>query len=248
MNVLDFVRIHAPLLVDRLDSTRPRSLLLAVGGTLFSVWAIRDFLRWRRVDGGLPHNPVTWVFSHAVNLIFNRSGVTARFVRKLETDKDETRLLGALPPREGPLPTLQPWGLPQRHIPQLYSSKMLDVITQHITAAASKHNLLLATSVREGHQGLALYSQRANSLVAKPDLESDRLHVHPGDGSVHVSLHPRDAAEVCEKGWGVPFPLAGIWVLDPGLVFVYAPRNDEELQTVLRIMDAGVEFMLTKMK
>lgn len=44
------------------------------------------------------------------------------------------------------------------------------------------------------------------------------------------------------------FPLAGRWKFDDGLTFLYAPRSDDELEVIFRIMDAGIKFMLPKVK
>ncbi|KAA6411083.1 MAG: hypothetical protein FRX48_05394 [Lasallia pustulata] len=34
-------------------------------------------------------------------------------------------------------------------------------------------------------------------------------HIHASDGSMHLTLHPADAALVIERGWGQRHPLSG---------------------------------------
>lgn len=61
-------------------------------------------------------------------------------------------------------------------------------------------------------------------------------HLHPAhDGSLHVALPLPLAAEMIGKGWGVAHPLAGLRVT-PGLVMVFGPRDDEELDVVAAIV------------
>ncbi|OJY53552.1 luciferase family protein [Pseudonocardia sp. 73-21] len=60
-------------------------------------------------------------------------------------------------------------------------------------------------------------------------------HVHPGhDGSMHLALPPTHAADVVAKGWGVAHPLAGVR-LTPGMVMLFGPRDDTELETVVGV-------------
>jgi len=69
-------------------------------------------------------------------------------------------------------------------------------------------------------------------------------HAHPSDGSMHLTLHPADAALVLSQAWGERHPLSsGGWLarfVPPGFVMVYAPRNEEEIENVRRIVAAAV--------
>jgi hypothetical protein len=71
--------------------------------------------------------------------------------------------------------------------------------------------------------------------------------MHPLDGSVHVSLSPRDAKLVIERGWGERFGLSGTAV-PVTYILVYAPRpgkeEEREAEIVERILTAGMKFML----
>jgi hypothetical protein len=68
-------------------------------------------------------------------------------------------------------------------------------------------------------------------------------HMHASDGSLHVNLTPKDAKLVLERGWGQRHPLSGR-VLYLGLVMIYAPRGEQELEVVEKITRASVRFML----
>ncbi|KAF2240512.1 hypothetical protein BU26DRAFT_525977 [Trematosphaeria pertusa] len=69
-------------------------------------------------------------------------------------------------------------------------------------------------------------------------------HAHPSDGSLHMTLHPADAKIVLESGWGERHPLArGGWCrrfVPREFVLIYAPRNEQEIEVVMRIIAAGV--------
>ena len=61
-------------------------------------------------------------------------------------------------------------------------------------------------------------------------------HLHPAhDGSLHLALPPALAADVLTKRWGVAHPLAGLRAT-PGLVMVFGPRDDAELEVVAAIV------------
>ena len=76
-----------------------------------------------------------------------------------------------------------------------------------------------------------------NSTCGKP---AEISHMHNIDGSMHLTLHPADAALVLANGWGEMHPLAGRgpWV-PRGFVMVYAPRTKEEIKVVMDIVRAG---------
>ncbi|KAL4894086.1 hypothetical protein BDV59DRAFT_176810 [Aspergillus ambiguus] len=72
-------------------------------------------------------------------------------------------------------------------------------------------------------------------------------HGHPSDGSLHLTLHPADVRLMLERGWGQRHPLAredwwwsAMRTVPPGFVMVYAPRNAEELESVMEIVRAAV--------
>jgi hypothetical protein len=67
-------------------------------------------------------------------------------------------------------------------------------------------------------------------------------HIHPqpnGGGSLHLRLPADQALEVVDKGWGEWHPFAVDDTM-PGMVMVYAPRSDEDLEVVKAIIEASV--------
>lgn len=67
-------------------------------------------------------------------------------------------------------------------------------------------------------------------------------HQHPPyDGSLHVALPHALAAEAVGKGWATAHPLAGIR-LARGMVLVYGPRDEGELETVAAIVETSYHY------
>lgn len=70
----------------------------------------------------------------------------------------------------------------------------------------------------------------------------------PGPQSLHVTLSPRDAKLAIEKGWAVRHPASGepprgVPRLAAGYVLVYAPRDDNEVEVVRKLVRASAGFV-----
>lgn len=71
-----------------------------------------------------------------------------------------------------------------------------------------------------------------------PDV-GEFAHLHPAyDGSMHLVLPPALAHDALVKGWAAAHPLAGIR-LTPGMVMVFGPRDEAELDVVAEIVRAS---------
>lgn len=71
-----------------------------------------------------------------------------------------------------------------------------------------------------------------------PDI-GEFAHLHPEyDGSLHLVLPLAQAFDALAKGWAVAHPLAGIR-LTSGMVMVFGPRDDAELDVVAGIVAAS---------
>lgn len=70
----------------------------------------------------------------------------------------------------------------------------------------------------------------------------EMCHIHPPDGSTHLLLALADQRTVIELGWGARHRLSGTRILPWNYTFVYAPRNDEELEVWKKIVNAAAKF------
>lgn len=111
-------------------------------------------------------------------------------------------------------------------------------------AAAHPDFLEVKLSHTEGKSTDGLYAKpdtpTLNPIAKDKLLNHEIAHAHPADNSLHVWLSDPDARKVIESGWGQRFPLTFV---KGGWTMVYAPRDEAELETVERIVKAGVTFL-----
>ena len=90
------------------------------------------------------------------------------------------------------------------------------------------------------HPSQAKIKTEQDSNLDPCDHPAEIAHIHTTDCSMHLTLHPSDAALVISNGWGERHPLAGRgpWV-PKGFTMVYAPRNQEEVEIVTEAVRAA---------
>jgi hypothetical protein len=153
--------------------------------------------------------------------------------------------LQGLPERKGPPPEVR--GIaPQRQVTQKAGQKLLQRLGAHIECMALENDTILAgTSCFEKH-GVGLFST-VPAYPTQHRCNSEICHLHAIDGSMHMPLHPVDAEAVFNAGWGQRHPLArgGYFerFVPVGFVMVYAPRDDGDIATVMRIVRAAAWFV-----
>jgi len=94
-----------------------------------------------------------------------------------------------------------------------------------------------------GAEALWLTEVSAHRCAEAFMVGNEFAHVHPPhDGSMHMML-PRDAVEeLLGKGWGEPHPMALIGVIPPTAVMVFGPRDDAEVEIIMRIIETSYRF------
>ncbi|RYP70182.1 hypothetical protein DL769_005061 [Monosporascus sp. CRB-8-3] len=152
-----------------------------------------------------------------------------------------------LPYRCGPRPTVV--GIaPQRQVDQFGSRPCFLALRRILEGHAARHagDLGIGTSCFEKH-GTGLFARFPFNNTCQGEI----CHVHGSDHSLHLNLHPDDAREVLEKGWGQRHPLTARWPLlkmpvPRNFTMVYAPRTADELQVVCRIIQAAGWWVMAK--
>lgn len=120
--------------------------------------------------------------------------------------------------------------------------------------AARNANLVeLKPSEYENHtDALWLREDCATFEFTGTSIRREISHIHgTGDYSAHVVLSPADCKKVIDSGWGQLHGLAGVKFLRPliGIMLpetytlLYAPRNEQELETELGIVKASIGYM-----
>ncbi|MEM7171959.1 MAG: hypothetical protein AAF530_17455 [Pseudomonadota bacterium] len=106
-------------------------------------------------------------------------------------------------------------------------------------------------SVTNEHSGISVPGARALVLRDGCDCNPDafmvgrefaHIHPHPDSGSMHVKLTAEDAKNVIAAGWGEDHFLVTIGRYPPGLIMVFSPRDDAELDLVKKIVATSYEF------
>jgi len=152
--------------------------------------------------------------------------------------------MATLPIRQGSRPATTP-GLPHQQLDQQPTDPG---IRQRLA-----ERIFALPGVSEGPSGISVPGARALLLdrtVAGGPAEAffvggEFAHLHPHeDQSLHVCLTPDMAAAACQAGWAEPHPLVVSGELPPTHVLVYAPRNDDELDVVVLLVQAAHSFAL----
>lgn len=106
-------------------------------------------------------------------------------------------------------------------------------------------------SVNDEHSTISVPGARALVICDGVNCNQDAFmigrefaHIHPDpdNGSMHVQLTAEDAREVVETGWGEDHFLVTLGQWPEGLVMVFSPRDDAELDAVKTIVTRSYEF------
>ncbi|EME49400.1 hypothetical protein DOTSEDRAFT_163739 [Dothistroma septosporum NZE10] len=132
---------------------------------------------------------------------------------------------------------------PHRQIEQKPDQETYNKVACAIEAMAPGENndLAIGTSCFEKN-GIGLFSK----IPANQTCRGEVVHIHPSDGSFHMTLHPADANTILEAGWGERHPLAGVFFnrfLPVGFMMVYAPLDEGEIATILEIVNAAAWYV-----
>jgi phospholipase/carboxylesterase len=144
---------------------------------------------------------------------------------------------GVLPPWSGPRPAVS-WAIPQQ---QLSDNAPTAIQESLFARLAALHDVVSGPSQISvpGARGLTLREGHGPAAAFLVPEVREFAHLHPGhDGSLHLALPPRLAADVVAKGWGTPHPWAGSR-LTTGFTLVFGPRDAAELDVVEGIVTAS---------
>ena len=76
--------------------------------------------------------------------------------------------------------------------------------------------------------------------------EFAHIHPKPDNGSMHLVLPVEDIGAVKDMGWGEDHYLVTQGQWPPGLMMVFSPRDDDELEVVKQIVARSYEFATGK--
>ncbi len=143
-----------------------------------------------------------------------------------------------LPTRKGPRPRTTPTN-PHTQLDQNPSKEMHQKLAKR---------LFELPAIVEEPSGISVPGSRA--LVVEPNrrvgprdaflINREFAHVHPpSDGSLHVALPPPIVEEVMDNGWAELHPVALRGFIPMNILMVFGPRDDEELEVVMKLVEAS---------
>jgi len=236
---------------------RPLPALAAVSTFSLAAWATvqlrANYLEWKAMGpGGVPYNAFGWAVQYLLYLGYGHNDTTDldypdKYLKNAAAEDRtlaERRFLPDLSERKGPGVRALPFAIPQRQRKAFTGLEMLEAQRKLFYSIAAENPDL----VRVNESRLEPYDQ---ALWLVPEINppalavknrSEICHIHHTEGSCHVTLSCADSKEVISKGWGERHCMAGTF-LNLGYTFVYAPRDDEEVEIMGKIFKAGIAFM-----
>ena len=146
-----------------------------------------------------------------------------------------------LPKRSGPKPDTTS-RLPHSQLTQHGPDHVIDKLHDWCFSLPNVDNEESGISV-PGARALILHdSMSCNHQAFMIGREFAHIHPHPDNGSMHVKLPAEDAFDVIDKGWGESHYLVTQGRLPVGLIMVFSPRDEAELETVKTIVGRSYEY------
>ncbi|KAI9735897.1 MAG: hypothetical protein M1834_001363 [Cirrosporium novae-zelandiae] len=201
---------------------------------------------------GPPYNVIGWFFMTIAKPLAKDSRTISVYSRPDALAEggefaSTSFIKGELPQRKGERPTMNRALAPQRQLSDWADEELKKSIGNHLSDLATQYpkSIILKLSKLEGGHFPALY---LSSDISPPHnairkTKGEFVHIHQNhDGTSHVLLSATDATKVLENKLGERHGLSGVY-LPWGYTLLYAPRNKEEAEVVMRIMDASLAFV-----
>lgn len=143
--------------------------------------------------------------------------------------------------RAGPKPETT-HGLPHAQITQHGPDHIIDQMREWAFALPDVENRHSLVSVPGARAMVMHEAASCNHEAFMVGREIAHIHPHPDNGSMHVQLPQKDAEEVIKKGWGEHHTLVMKGHRPVGLVMVFSPRDEGELDVVKSILARSYEY------
>lgn len=136
-----------------------------------------------------------------------------------------------MPERVGPRPRTTPTN-PHTQLEQNPDNSLVEELARRVFALPGVKERPSAISV-PGARALWLREEIPAGPREAFMIGREFAHIHPlPDGSLHAALPPEIAEEAIEKGWAEQHPVARIGYIPQNVVMIYAPRDEEEIETI----------------
>lgn len=159
-------------------------------------------------------------------------------------DRDLSGFAQIFPRREGPKPDTTNWE-PHQQINQHAAPEIWDELHRRCFS--------LLPNVREIESKISVPGASAlwldESVAAGPKeafiIEREFAHIHPSpDASLHLHLPLELAIYAISGGWAEIHTVAWLGLATAGTVMLFAPRDEEELETIWSLVQESYRFAL----
>ncbi|KAJ6577157.1 hypothetical protein B0H19DRAFT_931964 [Mycena capillaripes] len=225
----------------------PRTVVLAAIAAVGLPWVVDNYRKFLALGkGGLTRlGPLGWVIA----LTFTAFGRETVSTAEYEKGAIQERWLETPVERRGARPLTGWHCVPHRQLDRLPTEEM----AERLQAVFDKH---VAANPNLVQVVLSPHERTIPGMVIHPDIPSPHkvaeqglreiAHIHHIDHSLHVILSPADCKTAIDLGWAQRHPLSGVSRFLPlpnSYLLVYAPRDEEELAVVERILVASMGYM-----
>jgi hypothetical protein len=230
---------------------------LVLGAAPLAAYASDSYATFLAIGpGGVPYNVFGWLFQASLKPFARRDlvdGAPAALGSRKHDAKygphARTSFLGDdLPERAGRRPKTPTLVLPQRQTSDASDAARVAAMNAHLASlAASRPDALrMQASGLESPDNPALWVRSdadagpANIPSYLKSTKGEIVHVHP-EGSTHMVLSLADAEQAARRGWAQFHSFSGV-VFPLSYMFVYAPRDEAEVEVWKRLVTAAVAF------
>lgn len=214
--------------------------LLLVG---IFIWSYFDYYKWKALGkGGVPDNLKGWLMVTLIRPL-KRNPFSIKFFQQHIGNHCDTIGLVDLPKRKGGRPIVAKHPVPHRQLSQMGKEVIKQTLqtTFDNTVARNKESINYALSQFEKRNN-AVWLTKPETGNSCTSAKGEIAHIHHIDGSMHMVLSPSDAKKVIEMGWGELHPLAGRFIPVKTYMFIYAPRDKEEVAIIQQILAAAIKY------
>ena len=206
------------------------------------IWSYSDYNKWRALGkGGVPDNLKGWLMVTLTRPL-KRNPFSIKYFEQDIGNNCDVLGLADLPERKGERPLVAKHPVPHRQLSQIGTKGIKQILQTNFDQTVANN--------KEINYALSQFEKRNNAVwLTKPEegnsctcSKGEIAHIHHIDGSMHMVLSPSDAKKVIETGWGELHPLAGRFIPVKTYMFIYAPRNEEDLRIVQQILNVAIQY------
>ena len=148
-----------------------------------------------------------------------------------------------LPQRSGPKPDTTS-RLPHSQLNQHGSDHVIEELHRWCFSLPEIDNEPSGISVPGARAMVVHEGCQCNQEAFMVGREFAHIHPHPDNGSMHVVLPAEDAVRTVENGWGEDHYLVTQGQWPKGLIMVFSPRDEDELEAVKNIVRKSYEHAM----